>query len=237
MFTYGLNQGVKFVAPIFIWVIEGAEARVVVDAGMWPPDWPAAGKHQAVTQTPDQEPATALRAVGCPPEDVDIVLLSHLHADHIHNLELFKRARIYVQARELRYAVAPLSVHTRFQEKHSEGGTPPYIRVFDQLALLDGDQEIVPGITSILLPGHSPGGMGVAVETAEGPYIIAGDLISVYENWEGHSEQGVKHVMPGAHYSLEECQRSYAKLEELERQGYRILPAHDPRVLEHETYP
>ena len=56
---------------------------------------------------PTQEPANALRAAGVDPEDVELVILTHLHWDHAGNCDLFPDAEIVVQQSELRYAVSP----------------------------------------------------------------------------------------------------------------------------------
>src|SRR3972149_878825 len=61
---------------------------------------------------PEQRPLAALARLGIRPEDIDIVINTHLHWDHCYNNHLFPRATIYAQRAELQYAIAPLPLHT-----------------------------------------------------------------------------------------------------------------------------
>src|SRR5258708_37365495 len=102
----------------------------------------------------------ALAAHGLTPEQVDTVFLSHLHWDHIENIDLFRHAEILVPRLEYDYAAAP---------RPGDWGTPPYTR--EMLAgmritlLEDPEQEIFPGVRTLLLPGHSVGLQGLAIQS------------------------------------------------------------------------
>ena len=76
---------------------------------------------------------------------------------------------------------------------------------------------------------------GVLVDTADGKYLLAGDAIPKYENWEGNPNfKHYKHIIPGIHYNIEDVYRSYDKIE---RMGAKILPGHDSKVFEKKMYP
>ncbi|HEV3276216.1 MAG TPA: MBL fold metallo-hydrolase [Terriglobia bacterium] len=95
---------------------------------------------------------------GLAPSDIDIVINSHLHFDHCgwntrrdgnRTVPTFPRARYYAQRGEWEHALEP-----------SERDRASYIQEFFQAAepqtvLLDGDQEIVPGIRVQVTPGHT----------------------------------------------------------------------------------
>jgi N-acyl homoserine lactone hydrolase len=96
----------------------------------------------------------ALSANEVDPDQVDIVVNTHLHSDHCANNDLF------------RYAVQ--MVHVK------EGPDARYVPV-------TADQELYPGIVLVHTPGHTPGTMSVFVD-AERKYAIVGDAIPTLEN-------------------------------------------------------
>lgn len=107
-----------------------------------------------------------LREIGVMPEDIEIVILIHLHWDHASNNGLFKNATFLVQKKELEYASSPLPVHLKGYEAPQSGMRPHYLGV--KYTVTSGDYEVVPGVSTILTPGHSPGSQCVAVETEKG---------------------------------------------------------------------
>ena len=182
------------------------------------------------------DPLASAKPDHTPGNRVDLVDLARpSEYDHCFNAELFRRAKVYVQAEELRYAVAPPEVHEVVYETEMAGlGAPRWMTVFDRIVPIDGDREILPGISSVLLPGHSPGLMGVRVETAQGPYVLASDAVPLFANWEGMPEHGMRHIIPGVHYDVRVCLSSYQKLDAL---GGFVLPSHDPRIFKRTVYP
>lgn len=114
----------------------------------------------------------ALKAHSLTPNDIDTVFLTHLHWDHVENLDLFAHAEILTPRAEFDYAVAP---------RPNDWGTPPYVHAILQgmrLALLpDEEQELFPGIRTLLLPGHSVGLQGLVVDTDEGRAVLASDAL------------------------------------------------------------
>ncbi len=231
IFTLVRNQGVKLDAPCLSWVLLGGEKRVLVDTGPCNPDW-ASRYHRPLKKAPSQEIDNALGKIGLSPQQIDLVIFTHLHWDHSFNLEYFSRATFLVQREELRYAIAPLPSDKKPYEVGISGVEPPWMKVFGQIIPLDEDQEILPGIRVIHLPGHTPGSQGVVVETYEGPWIIAGDTVPLYENWEG--DETLEHIPSGVYQNL---YNSFSSLKKLEPFGTKILPGHDEKVLEHTRYP
>ncbi len=228
-YMYGFGKTIR--VPIVMWAIEGARERVLIDTGCGGPQR-SSDYHRLLEQTEGQQPKTALEKLGWNPEDIDLVILTHLHWDHCGNNRLFKRAEFLVQEGELRYAISPLPIHARAYETPHIGTSPLWIDTFSQFKPIRGDREVGPGISVVHLPGHSPGFQGVIVETAKGPYLIGGDCIPLYENWFGNEEE--KHIPPGVHTALFPC---YQSLEKVEAIGATVLPGHDMGIFDRSVYP
>jgi N-acyl homoserine lactone hydrolase len=230
VFTYGLNQGVKIEAPILMWFIEGAENRILVDSGVSDPEW-ALRHHRTIVREEHEDPLNAIARLGLKPEDIDIIVNTHLHWDHCFNNHLFPNARILVQAEELRYAIAPLPCHALPYEAQVSGMTPPWIRAMGRIEVVEGEMEIEEGILLVPLPGHTPGFHGVLVDLQSGPCLIAGDACPLFQNWDGDGQ--AHHIPPGIHVDLRDCYGSFRKMEAL---AGMVLPGHDLRVLKNELY-
>ena len=229
LFTLRENQGVKIDVPCLAWVIRGREKIVLVDTGPCDPEW--AGKHhRPLGKSPAQETAQALAKIGIDAARIERVIFTHLHWDHCFNLELFPVATFYVQKRELEYAADPLPADRRAYEAGIPGVQPPWREVADRIVAVEGEREICPGITVIPLPGHTPGSQGVVVETAVGPWIIAGDTVPLYENW----GDGLRRLPNGIYQNLFAYEATLTRLIPF---GARLLPGHDPRVLDRSVYP
>jgi len=123
-----------------------------------------------------------LRSLGLSAEEVDIVVLSHLHADHAGGLvtgtlldptPTFPRARHIVQRWEWedaldpneRTAAAYLSEHLRVVQRH------------ELLELVEGDQQVAPGISVRLTGGHCRGHQIVEVVSDGQRLAYLGDLL------------------------------------------------------------
>ena len=114
----------------------------------------------------------ALKAHGLAPKDVDTVFLTHLHWDHVENLDLFAHAEILTPRAEFEYAASP---------RPNDWGTPPYVHEIlqgMQVTLLpDEEQELFPGVRTLLLPGHSIGLQGLVIDTGEERAVLASDAL------------------------------------------------------------
>jgi glyoxylase-like metal-dependent hydrolase (beta-lactamase superfamily II) len=114
----------------------------------------------------------ALKAHGLAPKDIDTVFLTHLHWDHVENLDLFAHAEILTPRSEFEYAASP---------RPNDWGTPPYVReiLLDMRVTLlpEEEQEIFPGVRSLLLPGHSVGLQGLVIDIGEERAVLASDAL------------------------------------------------------------
>jgi glyoxylase-like metal-dependent hydrolase (beta-lactamase superfamily II) len=228
--THGMNHGVKIEGPIIAFLIKGGREKIIVDTGVGDPQWSEKYHYPGMIEYRDA--ATALKSVGLHPDDIDIVICTHLHWDHCFNNDQFRKARILVQRDEMRYAIAPLAIHGLFYESQVVGMRPSWLRALERTEAVDGDMEVSPGIEIVKIPSHTPGFQGVNVRTVKGNYFIASDFCPLFDNWEGTST--LKHIVSPTHLSIEDYYRSFTKVEKF---ADFVLPGHDMRVFEREYYP
>ena len=122
------------------------------------------GRRQLLVQELEQR--------GLKPEDIDTVVLTHIHWDHSQNLDIFSNARVVVHPAEVEYSRQPNAgelATDRYFAKTLEGHT-----------VVDASEgmELEPGVTLMETPGHSIGHISVLVQTSQGPAVIAGDALS-----------------------------------------------------------
>ena len=217
--TYLTDMGQRIEIPVPVALIEGP-VKMLVDTSFLSVERTWEIRRRKIVRDPAQELPAALASVGVRPEEISIVIHTHLHYDHAGNNRLFPNARFLVQREELRYALAPTSFDATAYFAPSLGITPDYLG--SKFELLDGDAEIADGVRAITTPGHTPGHQSVIVDTAGGRYCIAGDAVMWYENME-------KRIPPGIHTSMIE---SIASLERIAQEADHVIPGHDPKVFE-----
>ena len=125
-----------------------------------------------------------LARLGVQPDDVDIVIDTHLHADHCAGNTLFTpdwdvipafpKAQYVVQRREYEDAMQP---NERTRATYIPLNYEPLLKN-GQMHLLDGDTEIVPGVRGVVTPGHTPGHMSVIFESDGQSAMFMCDLAS-----------------------------------------------------------
>jgi glyoxylase-like metal-dependent hydrolase (beta-lactamase superfamily II) len=132
-------------------LVRTPEHTVVVDAGIGGGALPELG----IGSLPER-----LRAAGVAPEEVDTLVLTHLHFDHVGWVELFTGAQPHAHAIDWDYWVTDANPETG-PGREDFGAIPAPQRLAplaDAIVLHDGERtEVVPGVTLRLAPGHSPG--------------------------------------------------------------------------------
>jgi N-acyl homoserine lactone hydrolase len=147
------------VMPLSVHVIDHPDARVLVDTGM-------TELHPAVVAALDPH-LRPLSEQDIDLASIDIVVNTHLHADHCGGNHLFAGKPIYVQRREL-------------DDARSENDEYP-IRAWVEApgvhyVPVDGELELLPGLRLVPAPGHTRGMQVVVVETGGRPIVVGGDV-------------------------------------------------------------
>ncbi|MBS1161247.1 MAG: fold metallo-hydrolase [Proteobacteria bacterium] len=128
-----------------------------------------------------------LRAAGYRPEQVDSVLITHLHGDHFYGLSdsegkaVFPHAEIWSPKADndfwLSEAVAArASPAAQPFYRMARAAAAPYLAA-GQWKTFTSDQEILPGLRSIAAPGHTPGHSAYLIESDNEKLLIWGDLV------------------------------------------------------------
>lgn len=214
--------------PCIVWLLKNNETGkiILVDAG--PSEDPKRDSmlHGKIERKPEQQLAYLLAQRNIQLTDVEEIILTHLHWDHMLGVLIMPQAKVIVQKKELEYSLTPYPFDYAPYELNDATQEPPVIRFLKQIEVVDGKQTLGEGIELIPIPGHTVGSQGVLVDCGEKRYFITGDLLDSYHN--------MKDEAPTCLFSsLDEFYSSLNLVKQLDRQGVIILPGHDMEVWQH----
>ncbi|MER5437684.1 N-acyl homoserine lactonase family protein [Streptomyces sp. NPDC002790] len=214
--------------PLVMFVLRSRNRTVIVDTG-GPADEEQIRRripHGYVVRE-EERLDNALARLGVRADDVDLIVNTHLHWDHCSNNDAFPNAEILVQRAELGFATGPCPEPRAAYRIYGDAEQPPYAGSLDRIRPLDGATEIASGIGVLPLPGHSPGSQGVRVDTGAGTFVITGDCVDTFENWDNG---GAELPLPSGRFTDLDAYR--ASLAHLKGTGWTPLPSHDHTVVE-----
>lgn len=209
--------------PVPVWLIEGADKTILIDTGLGDIDEVSEmqsryGVDFVASRGPDQDLVAGLARHGVRPEDVDLVVLTHLHFDHVGNNELFPNATFVVQKDELPQATEPPHFCMFYYPEYAY----KMDAVRDRLQIIDGDHQLTDGIRLVKIGGHTPGCMVVMVETGAGTVCLTSDVMYNYANLELNWPMG-------SYWDLPDLMAGYDRIR---READIIVPEHDWKFLE-----
>jgi N-acyl homoserine lactone hydrolase len=172
------DVGTKVYEPWFFYVITHPRGTVLFDAGVHPEmiKDPASRLGSWVDQLemrmePGDDAISQLGSIGLTPQDVDVVVLSHMHFDHVSALELYRHARIVVQRAEFAFAHNPPVYQAGTYRSADFTGEYNWDLIDGPLDLFeDGVLELVP------TPGHTAGHQSMLVRLADSRVLLLGDV-------------------------------------------------------------
>jgi glyoxylase-like metal-dependent hydrolase (beta-lactamase superfamily II) len=218
----GADRSRKMDIAMMVWLVRGSGHNILVDAGFY--------RDQFMKQWHPKDyvkPSEAIARVGLKPEDITDVVITHMHWDHADGLDLFPKARIWLQKDELEYYAG-----TAWQTRNAHGGIDPEdilaavkLNTQGRVGLVNGDaQEIMPGITCYLGGKHTYASQFLGVNTAQGTVVLASDNMYLYENLE-------KHLPIAQTLDAESNLRAQDRMKQLAADPKYIIPGHDPAVM------
>jgi len=212
LMTYLMGMGTPIPIGVYIWLVEGASKNVLIDTGCSADYLSSIGFPSEQVSTQEEE----LEKVGLTADDIDVVILTHLHLDHAKDAGKFKNATFVVQKSELEFAANPHPVQAGWFVEVPQ----------DRLQIVDGEEEVLEGIRVVHTPGHTPGGQSVLIETENGTIGLCG-LCTIRENLyppEELRQMGIRVIAPGIHTNAMQAHDSLIKLLELSDQ---VIALHD----------
>ena len=229
MMTYQHDYGTPYAIPIYCWYLEGGDKKVLVDTGEMSP-----------IQSEDREEKIGgkiytfeegLAKWGLSPDEIDIVIHTHLHNDHCENDYKCTNALFYVHEKELERIHNPHPLDFRYLEDYIED-----VEENGQIRSIKENQEILPGIEVVHTPAHTEGGLTVFVETPGGRAAITGFCV-IKENFFPPKEilaMEMEVIPPGTHVNVYEA---YDIVKKVKEAADILLPLHEPEFASRETVP
>jgi N-acyl homoserine lactone hydrolase len=206
-----VSGGVEW--PVHGFVVTHPQGAVLVDTGVGGP--PEDLVHWRVV---NRTVADALADIDMTPGDIDLVINTHLHFDHCGQNAVFTHAACWVQRTELE--------RCKLEE-------PELYDWFDfmngRFELLDGDAEVVPGLSIMTTPGHTSGHQSVVVEVGGedgGTEVLIGD--AAYTSAQ-YARPGDDELPPGQAADLGSWRQSLGRIHSMT--PARVHFCHDTAVV------
>ena len=220
MFVYGDPHDAPMAMDYFVWAIRNAERTIVIDVGYGRAEGERRGRKFL------RSPAEGLQLIGIEAAEVRDVIVTHMHYDHVGNLQLFPNARFHIQDEELAYVTGRAMTHHVLRSSFALDDVLEMVRLLygERVVFHSGDDEVAPGVTVHHIPGHTRGLQSVRVHSERGWVVLASDAAHYYENLEKETPFA---TLENMFLMLE----GFRRLRKLAPTDAHIVPGHDPAVL------
>lgn len=221
-FIAGADPARKINAPVMVWLLKGPDGRnILVDSGFY--------RKKFFTQWTIKDfvsPAKALGRVGLEPHQITDIIVTHIHWDHVGGVELFPKARVWIQKDEFLYYAGEA-----WHSETTHGGIDPEdvlalvkLNTKGRVRFVNGDnQGILPGVTCYTGGRHTYASQYVGVNTKAGTVVIASDNLYLYENLEKRKPIGLT-------LDPESNRRAQDRMKQIASSPRLIIPGHDPAL-------
>jgi len=210
--------------PVSSALLRHGQANVLFDTGCHPavpedPEgrWGGLAKLMVPIMQPGEHVLTGLAGLGLNPDDIDVVINSHLHPDHCGCNAFFRKATFLVHAEELVAARAPNSEVSGYLA--AEWDQPMSVDEIKSQRDVFGDGRIV----LLPLPGHTPGSIGALAQLdRSGTFLLAGDTVSLRKTLDTG-------IIPRNTWNADALTKSLDEVRRIEASGATILCGHDAK--------
>jgi len=218
----GADRSRKMDIAMMVWLIQGNGQNILVDSGFYRDRFLKQWKPVDFVK-----PSDAIGRLGLKAEDVTDLIITHAHWDHADGVDLFPKARIWIQKDELEYYAG-----SAWQSPRTHGGIDAEdvlalvkLNTEGRVRLVSGDaQEVFPGISCYTGGKHTYASQFVTAKTAAGTVVLASDNLYLYENLE-------KHAPIAQTLDAESNLRAQDRMRQLASDPRLIVPGHDPAVM------
>jgi glyoxylase-like metal-dependent hydrolase (beta-lactamase superfamily II) len=152
--------------PVNVVLVRTGGTAVLVDTGLGPR--PREFMPEADARLPRE-----LARIGVVVEDVDLVVHTHLHVDHVGWNGSFPNARYVVNEDDWSYFMSEESLADR---PHLREKTQP-LHEAGLIDLVSGEHELLPGVRLVPTPGHTPGHTSIRLNTQDRALVVLGDVV------------------------------------------------------------
>jgi len=209
--------------PIPSYLIEHPKGTVLFDSGMHPdcqrdPTARAGARIGAwfkFDYRPGDEVSARLQAIGRDPAEIDILINSHLHFDHVGGNALIPNATVVIQKPEWEAGMDPdIAALRGFNRADFDLG--------HKIKMIEGEHDLFGDGSLVLFPtyGHTPGHQSLKLKLASGEIVLAADACYFCRTLAERRLPVRVHDRDAMHASLE-------KLAQLQKGGARIFFGHD----------
>ena len=220
IFMMGDPHDAPLAMDYFVWAVKGDGRQVVLDIGFNKAEGERRGR------TFHRCPTEGLKLIGIDAETVEDVVISHMHYDHVGNLDKIPNARFHIQDAEMAFVTGRPMTHKALRHSFVLSEVQEMLAAVygDRVVFHDGDDDLFPGISLHHIPGHTRGLQSMRVNTARGPVVLASDAAHYYE-----SLTDGRPFM--THENIYLMLEGYRRLKRLAPSDDHIVPGHDPLVL------
>jgi glyoxylase-like metal-dependent hydrolase (beta-lactamase superfamily II) len=217
----GADPARKLDIAMVIWLVRGNGRNILVDSGFYRPQFFKSWKVNQFIK-----PSEAIAKLGLKPEDITDVVITHMHWDHADGMDLFPKAKVWLQKDEYTYYTGEA-----WQSPKTHGGIDPddvlavvKLNLAGRVGLVNGDaQQILPGITCYIGGKHTYQSQYVGVRTAQGTVVLASDNMYLYENLATHKP--IAQTL-----DADSNLRAQDRMKQLASNERLIVPGHDPAI-------
>jgi glyoxylase-like metal-dependent hydrolase (beta-lactamase superfamily II) len=162
--------------PIGGFVLRTGDLTVLLDAGLGPRsvDWePEPGRRARLEGGALPQ---SLAAIGLEPDDIDLVLLSHLHSDH--SGWIWQNDRPFFPNATVRFGRGDWETFVEQGRPGANGAAFRALAELDRVELIDRDGPVAPNVDSLHTPGHTPGHQSYVISRGDARAFFLGDIVS-----------------------------------------------------------